>query len=177
MISAEEADLLYRSAARVATGVIVEVGSYRGRSTVALALGTRAGHGRPVYAVDPHEPFTGVLGGQFGPEDRGAFYRAMLTTGCYRDVRLINLASSVVAPNWNQAVGLLWIDGDHTLVGVTADFSAWRSHLTPDALVIFDDAVDPAIGPYQLLEGLLANGEVDEMDGSGKIRTVRLRRS
>src|SRR5580698_9485727 len=45
MVSLDVAELLYSLARDVSVGVIVEVGSYRGRSTVALALGSRAGHG------------------------------------------------------------------------------------------------------------------------------------
>jgi len=35
--------------------VIVEIGSWKGRSTIVLAAGARAGAGGPVYAVDPHQ--------------------------------------------------------------------------------------------------------------------------
>jgi hypothetical protein len=59
----------------VRDGCIVEVGSYRGRPTAALALGSLSGFQVPVYAVDPQEEFKGIYGGQFGPEDRGAFFR------------------------------------------------------------------------------------------------------
>ena len=54
-LSLDEAALLYHLARQTTTGSIVEVGSYRGRSTVALAKGALAGGNRPVYAVDPHE--------------------------------------------------------------------------------------------------------------------------
>src|ERR1700722_20931863 len=96
MVSLDVAELLYSLARDVDAGVIVEVGSYRGRSTVALALGSRAGHGAPVFAIEPHESFHGPLGGDFGPEDRGFFYRAMLRSEGYREVRLINLSSEEV---------------------------------------------------------------------------------
>src|SRR5437868_8006845 len=67
MISAEELLFLEGLAREVQPPeCIVEVGSYRGRSTAALAAGSRAGGGAAVYAIEPHEQFTGVLGGQFG---------------------------------------------------------------------------------------------------------------
>ena len=67
-------------------------------SPSALAQGSLAGHGAPVFAVEPHETFEGILGGSFGPADRAAFFRTMLTTSSYPAVRLVNLSSEVVTP-------------------------------------------------------------------------------
>ena len=51
----EEA-ILYSLAKRCnARGVIVEIGSWKGRSTVLLAKGSKAGQGVKIYAIDPHE--------------------------------------------------------------------------------------------------------------------------
>ena len=72
MTSLKEVSLLYELAKQAKNGCIVEVGSYRGRSTVALGRGSMDGNQVPVFAIEPHEEFRGVLGGQFGPEDRGA---------------------------------------------------------------------------------------------------------
>src|SRR5690606_34352437 len=46
-----EASALHRLAAE-ASGPVVEIGSWRGRSTAALALGSMSGSKQPVYAVD-----------------------------------------------------------------------------------------------------------------------------
>ena len=96
MTSFEEATLPYKLAREVRSGCIVEVGAYRGRTTVALGRGSLDGHRVPVFAIEPHQPVTGVLGGRFGPADVGAFYRAMLETGCYHVVRLVSLSSEQV---------------------------------------------------------------------------------
>jgi hypothetical protein len=157
-LSRDAAVLLYDLARQVTKGCIVEVGSYRGRSTVVLALGAAAGHSPRVYAVEPHEPFIGVLGGEFGPEDKAAFFRNMLRTGAYRHVRLLNISSEVLAPGWNQPVALLWLDGDHAYEGVRRDFDAWQPHLLPDCDVVLDDADDPELGPYRLVQELAADG-------------------
>jgi len=157
-LSREVAILLYDLARQVTDGCIVEVGSYRGRSTVALALGAAAGQGAPIYAVEPHERFTGVRGGEFGPEDRAAFFRNMLRTGAYLNVRLLNVSSEVVAPGWREPVALLWLDGDHAYEGVRRDFDAWEPHLLPSCAVVLDDADDPELGPHRLVEELIAEG-------------------
>jgi Methyltransferase domain len=100
-----------------------------------------------------------VLGGRFGPEDRGAFYRHMLCTGAYRTVRLVNLTSRIVAPGWELPVGLLWIDGDHTYEGVRSDFDLCAPHLTQRATVAFDDAANRNLGPYRVIQELIASRE------------------
>jgi glycosyltransferase involved in cell wall biosynthesis len=157
-------------------GARIEVGSYRGKSAVALSAGlpTTGVNGTPMlYCVEPHKPFTGFYGGQFGPEDRGAFYRAMLKTGAFRRVALINLSSEVVAVGWRESIGFLFIDGDHTYEGVNRDFESWKSHLLAGAIVAFDDSLDPNCGPHRLIGELLAADEYETLSSCGKITTLR----
>jgi hypothetical protein len=175
MTSLAEARLLYELAREVHSGCIVEVGAYRGRSTVALGRGSLDGHRVPVFSIEPHQTFTGVLGGRFGPADAGAFYRAMLETGCYHVVRLVSLRSEQVVQDWRLPVALLWIDGDHRYEGVRRDFESWRPHLIQEALVVFDDATDPAIGPYRLIAELLATGGYEAIRSFGKMAVLRVR--
>jgi len=172
--SFEEVMLLYDLAREVRSGCIVEVGAYRGRSTVALGRGSLDGHRAPVFSIEPHQAFTGVLGGRFGPADAGAFHRAMLETGCYHVVRLVSLSSEQVTPGWHQQVALLWIDGDHRYEGVRRDFDSWRPYLIPGATIVFDDASDPAIGPYRLIVELLAAGGYKKVREFGKIVVLRV---
>ena len=171
MISLDEADLLFRLAAQAdGTGCVVEVGSFRGRSTVALARGASSS---PVFAIDPHEPFTGVLGGKFGPEDRAAFFKTMLRSrGCER-VRLVNLSSEIVTPGWREPVRLLWIDGDHSYEGVCRDWEAWKPHLVPNAVVAFDDSIDETIGPCRLIRELIDADELSLIEQVGKVTALR----
>ena len=152
MIGDQEAELLTRLASEVDEGCIVEIGSYRGMSTIALAKGARV----PVYAIEPHEHFEGVLGGMFGPADRRAFFENLLEAGVVEEVRLVNLSSEVVAPAWQLPVGLLWIDGDHRYEAVRRDFECWEPHLR--GKVAFHDAIQPTLGPAQLIDELLAEG-------------------
>ncbi|KAF2391004.1 MULTISPECIES: class I SAM-dependent methyltransferase [Pseudomonas] len=173
MISIEEGLVLYSLASQVQSGCIVEVGSYRGRSTVFLGQGSLAGHGAPVYAIDPHKPFVGVLGGIFGPIDRTAFYKTMLITGCSEIVSLINLSSEMVVPKWSEPVALLWIDGDHSYAGVKRDFECWLPHVAEGACIAFDDSTDPVLGPRILINELLATQEYEECLSVGKVSVIK----
>ena len=176
MLEQDEAECLYQLALHLRIGAIVDVGSYRGRSAVALGLGSLDGAGLPVFAIEPHEPFVGVLGGRFGPEDRAGFYRAMLDTGCFRVVCLVNLSSEVVSPGFEHQVGLLFLDGDHTYQGVRRDWVAWAPHLRDGALVVFHGVHDPELGPSVLTDELRKAGVLDPRQSVGTLAVFRYRR-
>lgn len=171
--SLAEARVLYELAREVVSGCIVEIGSYRGRSTVALGRGSLDGHGVPVFAIEPHAPFTGILGGRFGPADAGAFHQAMVDSGCYHVVRLVSLPSEQAARGWQSPIALLWIDGDHREDAVRRDVESWWPHLLAGARVVFDDAADPALGPSRVVAELLARGRAELVLRQGKLVVLR----
>jgi len=172
-LSLDEATLLYQLARQTTEGCIVEIGSYRGRSTIALSKGALAGGNRPVYAIEPHETFVGVLGGQFGPQDRGAFFSAMLKTASYKNVRLVNLSSEIITPGWQDPVSLLWIDGDHSYEGVKRDYECWKDHLASNSYIAFDDATDQRLGPYKLINEIVRSGRFVPFITTGKVVVVK----
>ncbi len=172
-MSFDEAMLLYYLARGVKSGCVIEVGSYRGRSSVFLGKGSLDGAGVPVYAIDPHRQFVGVLGGVFGPKDRTAFYRAMLENECSEIVSLINLSSEQFAHTRREPISLLWIDGDHSYDGVKRDFDCWAPGLQPNAKIAFDVATDPALGPRKLIDELIASKRFKEIMNVGKIVVLR----
>lgn len=156
-LSEEEFSYLHSLATGIRSGCIVEVGSFRGRSTAAFAMGSRAGFRVPVYAIDPQEKFTGVYGGKCGPEDRGALFSMLLKLKLYPIVRLINLSSEYLSQEWPLPVRLLFVDGDHRYDAVRRDVECWLPKLHPDASIVFDDALDPDVGPIRVIEELSAD--------------------
>jgi predicted O-methyltransferase YrrM len=174
MLAPEEAQELATLAAGVPqTEAIVEVGSFRGRSTVALALGSLNGHNAPVFAIEPHEPFRGPLGGHFGPADRRMFFSNLLAAGVVEQVRLVNLTSEVVAAGWRQPLGLLWIDGDHNYAAVRRDVDCWEPHLVPFGVIAFHDAMHPDLGPFQVVHELLSDSRFEPVKAIAQIAVLR----
>ena len=167
----EEAEALFQAAAAIKSGCIVEVGSYRGRSTIALCAGSSVGAKLPVFAVDPHEEAAGVLGGRFGPQDRVAFFRNLLKTGMATYVRLINTTSDIVARGWKTPVALLFIDGDHRYEWVSADFDAWWPHLATDAMVAFNEY--KLAGPQRVIKSAVSLGRIEFTNAINKIAFYR----
>ncbi len=160
--------------ARECGGDVVEIGSYRGRSTIALAHGLAlAGvEGAQVYAIDPHAPAQGVHGGAFGPRDRKAFFRNLLAADLVERVALINLPSQAAVRAWDREIALLFIDGDHRYEQVRHDAFAWTPFLRDGGLAIFDDADDPQSGPGRVLEELARTGNFRLAGGAGRLRAL-----
>ena len=166
---------LAKYAATMDDGDIVEIGSYKGKSAVALAYGMRQSPNRDrtkLYCIDPHATFTGQLGGKFGVEDRRDFFKVMLETGAYQDAALINLPSDQVALSWTRPIGLLFIDGDHRYHAVRGDFMRWMPHVLDGGIIAIDDSVNPNVGPTQLVAELTEKG-FEPIDRCGKITFFR----
>jgi predicted O-methyltransferase YrrM len=159
----EEIALLYNLAKKNSRGCIVEVGSAKGRSTVALALGAKHGSNSPVYAIEPHEYFNGILGGKFTPENRRIFFTSLLRTHTTDIVRLVNLSSEVVTLGWKHAVGMIFIDGDHSYDGVKRDYACWIPHIAPGGILIFHDSTDTTIGPCRVINEAIAEGDLEKV--------------
>lgn len=162
-----EAEELFRAAAAVRGGCIVEVGSYRGRSTLVLCAGSSIGAGAPVFAIEPHGEASGVRGGKFGPEDRAEFFRNFLNSGLTRYVRLLNTTSVIASAGWRRSIALLFIDGDHRFASVSADFAAWKPYLIKGATVAFGDLA--ASGPKTVTQMLVASGTLKPCKRVGRI--------
>jgi len=158
-ISRPEAELLYTLAAAAHGGVIVEVGTFHGKSTVALALGAQAGEGAPVYGVDPFVTFTGEYGRTFTPAEKIPLLENLLLAGVAEHVWLLQTTSARAARGWTQPIALLWIDGDHTYEAARADLAAWAPHVVPGGIIAFHDSRGPRSGATRVVRELLAGGD------------------
>ncbi len=137
------ADLAYDVRADEA---IVELGSFKGKSTAYLAAGARRGHGARVYAVEPHDLPGNVYGkhGYSAPEVRDAFDAQLRSVRLRSAVEYVQAFSWVAAELWDgPPVGLLFIDGDHAEHAIRRDLAAWEPHLAARAVVAFDDLDTP----------------------------------
>lgn len=159
-ITKAEAEKLFELAGMTGAGkVIIEIGSYRGRSTAALALGSLSGNKNLVYAVDPHAEFVGVLGGEFGPADRAALYKNLTKIGVGHVVAVVSLSSEQAARCWmKKNIGLLWLDGDHSYEGVRSDYEVWIPFLADDGIIAFHDS--QVAGVRQLIDELIAQNSI-----------------
>jgi predicted O-methyltransferase YrrM len=95
-------------------GAIVELGSWRGRSTICLALGSKEGSGVPVVAVDRHMDKTFV-----------DFQENIRRAGVADLVRPIRATSDEAFGDFDEPIELIFIDASHKYEDVRRDFDQW----------------------------------------------------
>ncbi len=152
-LSDSEGELLFKLAKNVPSGrAIVELGSWKGKSTVWLAKGTEAGQRNKVYSIDPHSRSKAHIS-----ERERNTYPAFLTNlnkaGVQNAVVPLVTTSGKAAKCWRKKVGLLWIDASHEYQDVKHDLLCWKRYLLPGAIVAFHDCDKP--GPAQVVEEYL----------------------
>lgn len=142
---------------------IVEIGSYRGKSTCYLAAGARAGLGAHVFAVDPWDS-PGNRTGRFGfadPTTRLAFHQQVATMGLSDRITAFRARSTDLARYWTRPIGLLYIDGSHTEEDVLLDWQAWSPFLAPRWIVAFDDyRTERNPGVARVVDRLMASSAI-----------------
>jgi len=146
LLERREAETLYVLARRAASlGDIVEIGSYRGRSTAFLARAIAdSGASTRILAIDPHL------------EGTETDFRANVAAPIAKSVVDVRVAySHDVAPDVPGPLGVLWIDGDHSYDGVREDFEDWFPKLATGGWIAFHDTVDQWYGPTKLAGELL----------------------
>jgi len=150
-LSEGEGLALYYEASEVRPGeVIVEIGSFQGRSTVCMAEAVRVkGSGVPVYAVDPHSGSSEHRVGGVIVNTYPQFWANLERFGLAQYVRPLVMTSVEAAPQVNEPVGLLFIDGAHELKAVFTDFRLWWPKISLGGLVAFHDVMNRQFwGPW-----------------------------
>ncbi|XPV76406.1 MAG: class I SAM-dependent methyltransferase [Desulfovibrio sp.] len=134
-------------------GAIVEIGSFKGRATCYLGLGTKSTGREKVYAVDSFQ--------EAGMSDSATYFDEFMTNvkknGLSMQVRPVPKKSIEAAKEWDKPIRLLFIDGEHTYEGVKSDFTLWEKHVVEGGIIAFHDANSkdhPEVGKFvaELLE-------------------------
>jgi predicted O-methyltransferase YrrM len=141
------------SAAAAASGreAIVEIGSWKGRSTVWLAKGARRAGGR-VIAIDPH------IGAYEDPTARtlDIFRQNLQRAGVAADVEIMAMRSEEAARVFTGPVEVLFIDGDHTSEGVRRDAELWLPRLVDGGVVMMHDVGNAGYeGPRRIFREMI----------------------
>jgi predicted O-methyltransferase YrrM len=139
---------LFIAAAHTAgRGAIVEIGSWKGRSTTWLASGARLA-GRRVYAIDPHHRSREYPDVETLEEFRGNLAR----NGLADLVDVLVMTSEEAVAHIVGPVELLFIDGDHSYEAVRRDAELWLPRLVEGGTVMFHDVTTAAYdGPRRVV--------------------------
>jgi len=137
LIRTNEMRLLFLAAALpTAEGEVLEIGSYKGRSTVVLARGALWAGQQKIVACDP---FTSPSSTDPDEPSYDDFCAAIECHGLVEHVEVHRERSADLARAWRRPIRLLWIDGDHTYAGVKSDVGGFFPHLAEGALAVFHD--------------------------------------
>lgn len=143
-LTAAQARCLFDAAAAVpAGGRIVEIGSFRGRSTIVLAHG--AADGVEVVAIDPH------AGTDRGPQeidgyaaeaedDHARFLAHLSAAGVRERVTVLRKFSDDAHADVEGHVDLLWVDGAHRYAPARDDLLAWGNRVRPGGRMLVHDS-------------------------------------
>jgi MMP 1-O-methyltransferase len=148
MLTLAEVDCLYQLGQfNQCAGVIVEIGSWKGKSTVALGRGAAKAHGEKVYAIDPHTilPDEGYF-----ENTEVDFLTNIKTAGVRQLVVPMVMTSAEAARGWDKPIRLLWIDGDHRYEPTNLDFTLWEPHLVEGGILAMHDTIRKE-GPKRVL--------------------------
>lgn len=157
--------------------MILEIGSYKGKSTVGLAsIAQRYGLG-PVIAVDPH---TAPAVTDYGHGSRQSswedFRGSLRQAGVEGSVEAHRAYSRDLARGWNRPIRFLWIDGDHTYRGAREDIGLFQKHLVPRGIVAFHDVLHSFEGPIRVfVEEVLDSDQFGPAGLCGSIGWAQLR--
>ena len=127
---------------------MVEIGSFRGRSTVVIAQAVS--DGVEVVAIDPH------AGGDRGPQeieaergrgeaDYDAFRANLERLGVASRVRHVRLASCEAHGEVPGPIDALYVDGAHRYAPARADLENWGAHVRMGGTMLVHDAYN-AVG-------------------------------
>jgi len=129
-------------------GPIVEIGMYKGRSTLCLTQGVRqAGKGH-IWTIDLFEE-TYTFEGCPAPLPSLSQSQQTLVEHNARDlVTIINGDSrhSSTANRVPDAIAFLFIDGDHTFEALSQEWETWSPKLRKDCLVAIHDYQNEVVG-------------------------------
>lgn len=175
----KEADLLIATTLKSCCSLppphhIVEVGSYHGKSTV--AIGTVIKDLFPaakVFAIDPHE-------GMVGATDQVLQKTAPTLESFKTNIRIAGLEDHVVLiqdysyrVDWTDPIIFLFIDGLHDYPNVARDFWKFSPFLVSGGFIAFHDYADYYPGVMALVDEVLARGEYKAIQLEASLMVVQ----
>ncbi|WP_417493538.1 class I SAM-dependent methyltransferase [Maricaulis sp.] len=177
---------LAREAGRL--GPVLEIGSYCGKSALYLGPAAREA-GSLLYTLDHHrgseehqageeyhdpELFNAELGAvETLPALRSTLFRAGLED-CV--VPLVG-RSALIAAHWTTPLGMVFIDGGHSMEAALADYRGWSGKLVAGGILAIHDVFpDPADGgrpPYEIWKLAVASGLYETVNRVGTLEVLR----
>lgn len=166
MLTVETAKFLYSLCyMQQMQGDVVEVGSWQGYSTALLATAVKESGNGKCYAIDHFQGNVGKESSYVVGEDdlsdlKANFERNMRALNLNDHIELFDMDSKDAANKLqNNTIRFLFIDGDHTEVGVKQDIALFFPLLQKGSIVVFDDFAPNFPGVINAVTELAQSGE------------------
>ena len=190
-LAEDEAQALYECALEMSEkAAVLEIGSYCGKSTIYLGLAAQKNNG-VVYAVDHHRGSEEHQKGEMFHDselfdaEANAFdsfkeFRKNISRAGLNDtvVPLVN-ASDVASRCWNTPLGLVFIDGGHSLDAALLDYRCWAGHIIQGGILcihdLYPNAETGGQAPWAVYKLALASGlfkEIKRVNSLGVLRRI-----
>ena len=154
-LTEREGELLFQLARSTRQGCIVEIGSYQGKSTVWIGLGTQSSANLKVYAIDPH---TGSEEHQIPGQKIWTFknFEENIRAAGLTDIvsPIIDL-SHHARKSFDRPIGFLFIDGAHDYESVKKDYDLWAPLVVEGGIIAFHDTQQ--VGVRKVVDDVLVN--------------------
>ena len=151
-LSHKEGELLYNLAKNcTGRGCIVEIGSWKGKSTIWLGKGSKRGSSIKIHAVDPHIGFPDVEE-TYGKIWTFEEFKTNINASGVDDVIVpVVKTSEDAARDFHDPVELIFIDGVHQYDYVKLDFELWFPKVLEGGIMAFHDTTGTQ-GAKQVVE-------------------------
>lgn len=129
--------------------VVVEIGSWQGKSSFCIGQGLRGKQAPRLCCVDPFDASGDAESSDLyaaGAAAVGGRLRATFE-GNMRDAGLLDMIevhqgfSYQAARGWHDPIDLLFLDGDHGFESVQRDYLDWAPHVRPGGWIAMHDVV------------------------------------
>ena len=151
----KEGELLFNLAKNCkGKGAIVEIGSWKGKSTIWLANGSKNGNNVKIYAIDHH----------IGSSEHKIYGTKIQTFQQFKQnikkakvediVFPIVKTSKEASENFSEDIEFIFIDGAHEYEYVKLDFDLWFPKVLDDGIMAFHDTLG-WIGPKKFVKNYI----------------------
>ena len=168
-------------------GPLLEIGSYCGRSTIWLGQAAKA-YDTVVFALDHHRGSEEHQPGESHHDEAlvdttgrfdsfGEFRRNIAAAGLEDTVIPIVASSETVGLHWQGGLGMVFVDGGHSLDAALADYRTWAPHVLPGGILAIHDVFpDPAEGgqaPFTIWQLATQSGLFEPLGTEDTLRGLR----
>ena len=119
----------------------MEIGSWKGKSTIWISYGSKAGSNVKVHAIDPHTgspEHSEMFGGKVWTFEE---FQRNIENAKLKDMVVPHVDfSTSVAKTFNEPVEFIFIDGLHEFEGVRDDFEDWYPKVVQGGFMAFHDS-------------------------------------